>query len=319
MEEQAPLFEKKIKLWISFPMSTSTLPNVSVLMSVYNGEKYIARAVLSLLAQSYADFELILIDDGSTDRTSEIISQVKDDRLNFHRQDNIGLTKTLNKALKMAKGRLIARHDADDFSIYNRFSRQVDFLESNFEVGLLGSSCFIQPEKHGIINEVYAYPERHHEIVTAFTEYNPFVHGSMMIRRDLLEKIGGYNEAYRYVQDYELWSRLLPKTQAHNLSAPLYVRSVHQQTSQASVDKDPIFHEIKANYMERSVSPGTKTNKSELRQIQSQSLYPWVTLAGGWNRSIAKTYHQMSRVSKKQGMPWSRLLAQAFVYSPVIL
>lgn len=291
-----------------------TSPHISVLMSVYNGERYILRAIMSILAQTYADFELILIDDGSTDGTAELVNKIQDDRLKFYRQENAGLTKTLNKALSLAKGRLIARHDADDFSIVTRFKRQVDFLDKNSDVGLLGSSCFIQPERHGIVDEVYDYPEMHDDIVDAFAFYNPFVHGSMMIRRDLLEASGGYDEEYRYVQDYELWSRLLPETKAHNLSTPLYVRSVHAQTSQMGVDKQPIFDSIRARYVKKN-----SLNISDCyarREIQSCSLYPIVTIKGGWNRSLADTYFSMSRYFKQSGLPNMNMQGQAILHCP---
>lgn len=104
-------------------------PHVSIIMSVYNGERYILRCLMSILSQEYRDFEIVLIDDGSTDLTWELISKVSDDRLKCIRHDNVGLTKSLNKALEMASGNWIARHDADDFSISSRLSRQISFLE----------------------------------------------------------------------------------------------------------------------------------------------------------------------------------------------
>ena len=293
-------------------MSGPSTPGISVLMSVYNGETYIARAIVSLLVQTYENFELILIDDGSSDNTAHIVKQIKDDRIRFFQQENLGLTITLNKALALSKGRYIARHDADDFSICSRFEKQMNFLQKNSQIGLLGSSCFIQPEKHSIINEVYDYPSTQEDIIQAFKTYNPFVHGSMMIRRELLEACGGYNENYRYVQDYELWSRLLPKTQVHNLSEPLYVRSVHPQASQVNVDKSPIFDEIRTDYL---LNNPQKQN-CETRQILSKSLYPMVTRTGGWNRSIGATFSRMALESKKHGLPWFGLIGQAFMYSP---
>ena len=210
-------------------------PVISLIMSVYNGEKYIARALMSLLAQTFDNFEVILVDDGSTDATANIVRSIRDGRIKYIEQSNSGLTKSLNKALSIATGKWIARHDADDFSISTRFERQLAFLNKNPNIGLLGSSCFIQPERLGMINEIYMYPERYEEILAVFTTYNPFVHGSMLIDRELLLASGGYNEQYRYVQDYELWSRIILKTQAYNLKTPLYVRSIHQSASQVQI------------------------------------------------------------------------------------
>lgn len=295
-------------------MSLMNAPHVSVLMSVYNGQHFIKRSVIGILAQTYSNFELILIDDGSTDGTAELVNSIQDDRIRFYQQANMGLTKTLNKALSLARGRLIARHDADDFSIVTRFMRQIEFMEMNLSVGLLGSSCFIQPEKYGLINEVYDYPEFHEDIVDAFPFYNPFVHGSMMIRRDLIESVGGYNEQYRYVQDYELWSRLLPKTRTHNLKTPLYVRSVHSQTSEVSVNKQPIFDEIKDRYVE--LSRIVNMPHSARLEIKALSLYPTLTVKGGWNRSIADTYFAISNCLRQHGLPFKQLLGHAALHWP---
>ncbi|MGM5483027.1 MAG: glycosyltransferase family 2 protein [Nanobdellota archaeon] len=295
-------------------MTSLVNPQISVLMSVYNGERYISRAIMSILAQTYADFELILVDDGSTDGTAELINKIQDDRLKFYQQENVGLTKTMNRALSLAKGRLIARHDADDFSIVTRFEKQVEFLGQNQEVGLVGTSCFIQPARHCVINEVYDYPELHDEIVKAFVLVNPFVHGSMMMRRELLEACGGYNEEYRYVQDYELWSRLLSKTQVHNLKTPLYVRSVHSRTSQVSVDKTPIFEEIRTKFMKNNHSLFPQ-EMDEVRLVASMNFYPFLARTGSWNRSIATTFYRMGVEAKKYGLPWYKLRGQSFIYS----
>lgn len=293
-------------------------PEISVIMSVYNGEKYIARALLSILSQSYTNFEIILIDDGSSDGTAKVVEKIKDDRLIFIRQQNMGLTKTLNRALTLAKGRFIARHDADDFSISTRFALQIQYLAEHHAVGLLGSSCFIQPAKHGIINEIYDYPQHHDEIMSAFPVYNPFVHGAMMIRRELLEENGGYNESYRYVQDYELWSRLLSKTRAQNLSNPLYVRSVHDGTSQVQIDKEPIFNEIRDAYLkQRSAEQHpVAVEGAVVRQIKSISIYPTISVTGGWNRSIAATLFQMARLARSNDLPWTGYGLQSIIYCP---
>jgi glycosyltransferase involved in cell wall biosynthesis len=283
-------------------------------MSVFNGERYIARSVLSILTQTYTNFELILVDDGSTDHTRDIITRIHDNRIRFVRQENMGLTKSLNKGLALARGQWIARHDADDFSIQTRFAKQMAFLNNNPTVVLLGSCCFIQPEKHGVINEIYDYPEQHNDILTAFPLYNPFVHGSMMIKRTLFEEHGGYNETYRYVQDYELWARLLPETKAHNLTIPLYVRSVHREASQVSVNKDPIFNEIRNKY--RKTILLFKKDTGAVRLIESIGLYPTITLANGWNKSIANSLYSISAKARQYNLPWFSMRLQSMMYCP---
>lgn len=296
-------------------MSRVKAPNISVIMSVFNGGSYIARALLSILAQTYDDFEVILIEDGSTDHTAEVISKIRDGRVKLIHQENSGLTKSLNRALELSRGKWIARHDADDFSISTRFEQQIDFLNKNPSVGFLGSNCFIQPESHGIINEIYDYPELNDEIKAAFPFYNPFVHGSTIIRRDLLVDNSGYDESYRYVQDYELWSRILPKSDVHNLSTPLYVRSVHASTSQVTIDKTPIFNEIRDKYLGR-VGETVNVNAEDIRQINSLSVYPILHSVKYWNKSISDTLIKVSNLSKKFSLPWLKFRAQAFLYCP---
>ncbi|MFH1154555.1 MAG: glycosyltransferase [Pseudomonadota bacterium] len=289
-------------------------PTISVIMSVFNGELFIARALLSLLAQTYDDFELILIDDGSSDQTEHIVAQINDARIIFVKQVNMGLTKSLNKALALAKGRWIARHDADDFSIHTRFARQIAYLDRNPMIGLLGSSCFIQPDKHGVVNEVYEYPAQYDDIVAAFPVYNPFVHGSMIINRELLEAQGGYNENYRYVQDYELWSRLLLKTKACNLETPLYVRSVHRKMSQVLVNKKPVFNEIRDNYMKNEKL--FEKIVGVVHPIKSVSIYPVITLTNGWNKLLADSLYSMSCKARSYNLPWLSMWLQAKLYCP---
>ena len=282
-------------------------------MSVYNGARYIARALFSILVQSFSDFEVIIIDDGSSDATADIIASIHDDRIKFIRQENSGLTKSLNKAIALAQGNWIARHDSDDFSIFDRFETQMRYLGQHPEVGILGSSCFIQPDRIGVINEIYNYPQDHEEILAAFTTYNPIVHGSTMIDRALLLANGGYNEKYRYVQDYELWSRLLMQTRIANLPTPLYVRTIHHGTSERQVDKEPIFNEIRNSFF---ACYGTVGNPSRFRNIQSISLYPAITLRDSWNRSLRTTLRKISQVGHRHGKSWFGTWLHSWLYYP---
>jgi glycosyltransferase involved in cell wall biosynthesis len=293
-------------------MTIDNPPKISVIMSVYNGEKYIARALLSILAQSFSDFEVILIDDGSTDSTAEIVGRFRDDRLKFIRQENLGLTRTLNKALELSSGEWIARHDADDFSIWNRFATQVNFLDKNPDIKLLGSNCFLQPERHGIVNEVYCCPEKHDEIQDCIPFHNPFVHGSILIHRGNLMEHGGYNEKYRYVQDYELWTRIITKVEARNLRAPLYVRSTHPESTEVKVDKHPIFEEIRGAYL----NSAGDIAQLEKEYIYTVPFYPVLSWKNGWTQAVSKTFRGMSQVAGKHGLNWAGYRFQSLFYAP---
>ncbi|HAS7841575.1 TPA: glycosyltransferase family 2 protein, partial [Vibrio cholerae] len=116
-------------------------PKISVVMSVYNGEKYLGEAIDSILKQTFSDFEFIIINDGSTDKTLEIIKSYmkKDDRIVLVSRENKGLIVSLNEGLDLAKGQYIARMDADDISIKSRFEKQIEFLDSNPDIGVCGT------------------------------------------------------------------------------------------------------------------------------------------------------------------------------------
>ncbi|NTU73474.1 glycosyltransferase [Candidatus Roizmanbacteria bacterium] len=291
-------------------------PLISVIMSAYNSEQFIVRSLISLLIQTISNFEILIIDDGSNDKTADLIKSIKDDRIILIERENAGLTKSLNFALSKARGIWIARQDADDISMYNRFECQLDFLKRNPEIGLLGSACFLLHDKYDLVNEAYLFPVTHDEIQKALYFVTPFVHGSMMINRRLLEENGGYNEDYRYVQDYELWNRLVSKTKAHNLRDPLYIRSVHHKSSEIQVDKEPIFQQIRCSFFhdvqaERTILP----NESP---ITSVSVWPAAVTRHQkmYNKILSQQFLEMSKECRKRGLSWRRLMLNGFLHYP---
>jgi glycosyltransferase involved in cell wall biosynthesis len=186
-------------------------PKVSVLMSVYNGALYLRDSMDSIIKQTFKDFEFIIIDDCSTDDTWKILSEYanKDHRIKLFKNDeNIGLTKSLNKGLSQAKGKYIARQDADDISLGNRFDRQIDMLDENPEVVLV--SCDIEwINAEGFPLDIMKRSCPDYFINWYLLFYNHLSgHSQVMFRRQQVLELGGYSEAYRYSQDYELWCRL---------------------------------------------------------------------------------------------------------------
>ncbi len=192
---------------------------VSVIMSVFNGQRYVKESVKSILGQSFKDFEFIIVNDGSADRTGEILE-------NFSQQDsrikvisnsvNIGLTKSLNKAIKIAQGEYIARQDADDISLPERIAKQVAFLETHQEIKVLGTFGYAI-NKDGKILRKEILPVLSQEIKKHLIKANPFIHTSVMIRKETLDKVQGYNEDFKVIQDYELWFRILKDEKGENL------------------------------------------------------------------------------------------------------
>jgi glycosyltransferase involved in cell wall biosynthesis len=201
-------------------------PLVSVVMSVYNGERYLAQAIDSILCQTYTNFEYVIIDDGSTDRTSEILSRYmfEDARIRVIHQENIGLTKSLNKAIGIAKGRLIARMDSDDISFPRRLEAQIDFLTRNPDHLAIGTSGVIIDENgtnQGPIN----LSADANELRVRFLADNYMIHGSVVFRKDIGVL---YDESIRYAQDYDLWVRLLAIGDLANLDEKLYMWRQHK-------------------------------------------------------------------------------------------
>ncbi len=220
-------------------------PKITVLMSVYNGEKYLREATDSILNQTFRDFEFIIINDGSTDDTSEILENYDDPRIIvINNRKNIGLTKSLNKGLRMAKGEYIARQDADDISFPQRLEKEVNFLEKHKRVGLIGSSFQLISE-NGKSLTTHKVLTTNEEIKKGLREGNRFGHGSVMFRRECLDKVGFYREEFRSAQDYDLWLRISEKYNVANISEPLYKwRASFKAVSIAKKDEQDKYAEF---------------------------------------------------------------------------
>lgn len=212
-------------------MNANTQPIVSVVMPVYNGEPYLKKAVESILKQTFNDFEFIIIDDGSTDNSWEILKAyaAQDSRVVLSRNpENIKLIKTLNKGLSLARGEHIARMDADDISLPERLARQVAYLQRHPEVGLLGTGYYrLYPDGQ---RELRQPPSTNTGLRWRLLFGTPMCHASVMFRRRLFET-GEFNyHPFPHVEDYELFSRLLKYTCAASLPNPFYIVRMHQNS-----------------------------------------------------------------------------------------
>lgn len=229
---------------------------VLIIMSVYNNERYIREAIDSLQKQTFTDFELWLVNDGSTDGTSLILEEFakKDSRVHIIiNEHNLGLTKSLNIALRHAEGIYIARMDADDIALPERFKKQVAFLDAHPEIGMVGTAYEWIDEAGNVLGS--------RKIVTEPTELqkklihkNQFMHGSVMIRKTLIDQACGYDERYRKTQDYDLWLRLSRTCQFANLPEVL---------------------------MQKRVTKGMISFKSEKEQIRCANRARWNALKRG--------------------------------------
>lgn len=234
-----------------------TLPTISVVMSVFNGEPYVSNAIQSILGQTYIDFEFILINDGSTDKTWHIISEFasKDQRIVPINQDNIGLTKSLNRGISLARAPYIARQDADDLSRSDRFSIQLPYLESG-HYDLCCSRATVIETNRVTPRFTYYVPKR---LLTNFM--NPFIHGTFLIRKTALDTVGGYDESFLFAQDYRLTQMFYAsRFRIKYLSPPLYHLRV--QTSLKHKDIQTTYaNRLKTGVVYRALK---KFNRNEL-------------------------------------------------------
>lgn len=173
-------------------------------MSVYNGEKFISDSINSILNQTYTNFEFLIVNDGSTDKSEKLIKSFSDSRIKYFSKPNTGLTKSLNFGLKKAKGEYIARIDCDDYSMPNRLELQLKKIEKNKDLGLVASRALVIENK--IKKKTPFYSDR--KIKEIIKIKNPFVHSSVLISKDLFQKINFYNETFNVTQDYDAWMRI---------------------------------------------------------------------------------------------------------------
>jgi glycosyltransferase involved in cell wall biosynthesis len=255
-------------------------PKVTVLMSVLDGEKYIKPAIDSVLSQTFADFEFLIINDGSTDKTCEFIKCYDDPRIKLvHNMANIGLTKSLNTGLRLALGEYIARMDYDDISMPKRLEDQVKYLDEHPEVMIVGGQFDLIDSGGSVlpIPPVKKAPGMEGLLLHLAID-NPFVHSSVMFRKDAVMELGGYNEEYRTSQDIELWSRLLCSYKGANLQSKV----VHLRVHDSSVSSGR-YKVQQGDNREMTIRRGTNLMLSNLRRIIPESKVPdeWINLYVG--------------------------------------
>jgi glycosyltransferase involved in cell wall biosynthesis len=220
------------------------IPQVSVIMSAYNAESFLTQCIESILNQTYSDFEFIVVNDGSTDGTLEILQSFSDPRLNVIDQLNKGLTATLNELISRSRGKYIARQDADDYSLPERLAKQVQFLENRQDIALIGTGSVQVDHSNSQIHRFI--PEtRPITLSQQLVEVNSFTHGSWLVRADILKDLNGYREEFRFSQDYDLLLRMNEKYQLSNLAEVLYAhRHSRDMVSIVNVEAQGLFAEL---------------------------------------------------------------------------
>lgn len=211
-----------------------TLPDgrqakISVVMSVYNGMPYLEEAVKSILNQTYRNFEFIIIDDASTDSSWGYLKSLKDRRIKLIKNEkNLGLASSLNKGIKAARGDYVARMDADDISLPQRFEKQINFFKAHKDYILVGSQVIWVDKNNNLISG-FDTPLKDEDIRKKLIIRNQFHHATVMFRRSDIEKLGAYRDNLNGIEDYDLWFRVIKKGKVANLPERLVKRKIHER------------------------------------------------------------------------------------------
>lgn len=207
-----------------FEMEVEAVPRASIIMPVYNNAAFVQEAIHSMLVQTYKDFELIVIDDGSTDGSAELIDRFKDPRIRkiMHRQ-NRGVVSALNEGLSLATGEYIVRMDGDDVSTPNRLDIQISFMNQNPDIGLSAGAFTSSVNGKPKIN-----PSSHEEIKTWLLFHCCIAHPTVIMRNSIVQRLGiRYDRNYPHAEDYELWNRLAFQTKLANLPVNMLYYRIH--------------------------------------------------------------------------------------------
>lgn len=217
-------------------------PRVSVVMAVHDGERYVAEAVDSVLGQRFRDLELVVVDDGSTDRTAEIVRTRVDPRLRIvSNERNLGLSRSLNIGIAEARGEFIARLDADDVATPDRLMRQVEFMDANADVALVGS-WYHEMAADGTHASPVRLPTRHWDLRWQLCFHCPFAHSAVLWRRRIVaEQVGGYDERLVYSLDLDLWLRIAGALRVANV--PEYLVRIRSHAESMTATLGPATHE----------------------------------------------------------------------------
>jgi len=231
-------------------------PSISVIMAAHNAGPYLDQAIQSVLKQTHQNFELLVIDDASTDNTRDILGQYCDPRIRIiENSRKIGPAGARNKALAVTTGKYIAVMDADDISLPHRFEAEIEYLEQNPEVALVGSSYYEINDTDQVQRIVNVLTDSH-AIKDQLLQQNWFGHSTVLIRKDALAALGGYDEIYRYSHDYDLFLRMSEKFKLANIEEPLVCWRSHP----CSISSDKGTEQ--KNYAMRAVAAAKERRKN---------------------------------------------------------
>jgi glycosyltransferase involved in cell wall biosynthesis len=262
---------------------------ISCILPNFNGEKYLGQAIESILAQDFPDFEFLILDDGSLDRSKEIIERFAtlDKRIKPFFLKKQGLVSILNFGLENSKGKYIARMDSDDISLPNRFSTQINYLKQP-NIGLVGSGIYVINESGSFLKYGH-YPS---DIILnkMMLDANYIAHPTVIFKRELLDKVGRYSKVFRHAEDYELWLRLSRVTNIINTKEKLLVYRQHKNSISVKYYPhqsmtDLIIKYIYRNNLDINLKDLDFINFEIIRQLIDKTDYEELICL--WNKSIS--------------------------------
>ena len=278
-------------------------PLVSVVMPVYNGETYLAEAIESILTQTFSNFELLIVDDGSSDNSAAKIQVFaeRDKRIRFFQLErNRGMADARNYGIAAAAGEYIAIMDCDDVSLPARLEKQVAFLRANLRIGALGTGARVM--NHDLTTELYVFDtQQRHALVAldAFLGYM-FMHSTVMYRLDTLTAVGGYEPGRRVCDDLELWPRLLRETGTRFASLPdcllLYRRHEQLKFSQRVEGEHAEERKVKRSHLERLWSEAPEATLDRFYQLRCRNKLSWLQ-----RRAAKRDFYRLFEAMIKQG------------------
>ena len=237
-------------------------PSITVLMAVYDPPlEMLDQAVDSILNQTFADFEFLIVDDGSDDPgvQSRLSRRAQHDaRIRIASEPHRGLTAALNRGLALARGEWIARQDADDWSEPVRLERQIEYFQAHPETTVLGSNAWTHQQDGRPLWPLHL-PTKHADILRRLPRGNPFVHGSVMFPRAAADSAGGYREEFRCSQDYDFLWRLAESGSVANLEEPLY----HYRYAGGSVSAGRATEQARAHLAIQSLAAARRSGERE--------------------------------------------------------
>lgn len=260
--------------------------NITVLMPVYNGELYLKEAIDSVLNQSLEDFEFLIINDGSTDSSLEIINSYNDERIKVISQPNSGIVKSLNLGLDIAKGKYIARMDSDDICHPHRLLTQFQFLDANKEYVGIGSSVNWIDKEGDYIFTFENPSSTDDEIRRDFMKDNPFIHSSMFFRKDVAIAVGKYPDLMNF-EDYGLWKRLLDRGKMCNLKEVLL--DYRMNPSSVSIDEKDLGEEFTI-LKKKAITEGVLSEQERSRIVAIIKSFSYEEKEISYKRMLAKKY-----------------------------